>query len=102
MAGRLYAAGRRGVKQARGARMAEVRAFSGWRYAPGAGTAAELICPPYDIIGPEQARQLRDRSPVNAVYLELPEGSEDPAAPDSRYRRAASTLADWKNRDILR
>src|SRR5438477_2887826 len=87
----------------RGSGMAEVRAFHGWRYdLERAGAAEALVAPPYDVIGPEEARAFRERSPHNIIHLELPEGSEDPEAPDSRYARAATSFRDWQGAGALR
>jgi uncharacterized protein (DUF1015 family) len=83
--------------------MAEVRVFQGWRYDLGKASAAEaLVSPPYDVIGPDQASALRERSPHNVIHLELPEGSEDAAAPDNRYTRAAQRFREWRDQGILR
>jgi uncharacterized protein (DUF1015 family) len=81
--------------------MAEVRGFQGWRYGAAAGLLERLIAPPYDIITPAQAAVLRARSPENVVHLELPEGPEDPAAPDSRYARAAGRFRSWREAGVL-
>ncbi len=77
--------------------MAEVRPFRGLRYAPPpGGDLSDLVCPPYDVIAPAEAARLRAASPRNAVRLELPEGSIDPADEDNRYARAARTLHAWR------
>jgi uncharacterized protein (DUF1015 family) len=48
-----------------------------------------LVCPPYDVIGPEQREALLARDPHNAVRLEL-----NPA-PDP-HAAAAETLGAWR------
>jgi uncharacterized protein (DUF1015 family) len=74
----------------------QIRAFRALRFDPQVvGDIASVVCPPYDVIGPEQHQALLERSPYNAVRLDLPEvqaGEE----PDDRYRRAAHMLADWR------
>ncbi|MEI8033537.1 MAG: DUF1015 domain-containing protein [Chlorobiaceae bacterium] len=50
--------------------------------------ADDLICPPYDVISREFQEQLYQRSPFNAIRLELPMES-DP------YEAAASRLEEW-------
>lgn len=60
-----------------------------------AGPLDTLLCPPYDVMPPQQAERLLRESPHNAVRLELGPGLPDPAAPDSRYARAAATLDAW-------
>ena len=52
------------------------------------------MCPPYDVISPEEQAQLLRASAHNAVRLELP--ADEPAEPGSRYASAARTLADWR------
>ncbi len=92
--------------------MPEVRAFRGIAYAldrfaadevpdrvrlleeppPSAGRhvadLTDLVCPPYDVISPEQRGALLARHDRNAVRLELPDDPEPHAA-------AAATLAAW-------
>lgn len=67
------------------------------RYAREAGDLSRLLAPPYDVIDPGLAADLRGRSPHNAVRLVLPEGSDS-----ERYARAADRLADWRAAGILR
>ena len=52
--------------------MADVRPFRGWRYHPErAGPLGALLCPPYDVIKPDDAAALRARSPYNSIHLEI-------------------------------
>jgi uncharacterized protein (DUF1015 family) len=80
----------------------EIRAFRALRFdADAVGDLSLVVCPPYDIVGPEERRRLLERHPCNAVRLDLPEekaGEE----PEERYRRAARTLADWRSSGTLR
>jgi uncharacterized protein (DUF1015 family) len=81
--------------------MSRVFAFRGVRYAPAAAPdLAALLCPPYDVISPEEQRQLEARSPLNAVHLELPEDA--PGQPGSRYAQAAERWRAWQRDGILR
>jgi uncharacterized protein (DUF1015 family) len=74
----------------------QIRPFRALRFDPAvAGDLDSLVCPPYDVIGPELQRRLLDRSPRNAVRLDLPE-SQAGDDPDARYRRAGKLLADWR------
>jgi uncharacterized protein (DUF1015 family) len=83
-------------------RVPEIRAFRALRYDPDlVGDMSLVVCPPYDIIGPEQQERLLEAHPCNAVRLDLPEipaGEE----PEERYRRAARTLAAWRSDGTLR
>jgi uncharacterized protein (DUF1015 family) len=82
--------------------VAEVRPFRGLRYVPDrAGDLSDVVCPPYDVIPPDEAIRLRAASPYNAVRLELPEGTPDETAPDSRYAAAARTLREWRAQGVL-
>ena len=80
--------------------MPTVSPFRGWRYAPAAGELADLISPPYDVIGPAQADRLAARDPHNSVRLDLPQPIPGEAA-DLRYARAASTLGAWQAEALL-
>jgi uncharacterized protein (DUF1015 family) len=74
----------------------EIRAFRALRFDPSVvGDLSRVICPPYDVIGPELHQSLLARSPANAVRLDLP---ETPAGgePDDRYRSAARILVAWR------
>jgi uncharacterized protein (DUF1015 family) len=57
------------------------------------GSLADVAAPPYDVIDPEQRRQLADRSPYNVVRIDLPEG--EPGGRDS-YSEAAAILERWR------
>jgi uncharacterized protein (DUF1015 family) len=75
--------------------------FRALRYAPSAGDPTALISPPYDVISPEQQARLLARDPHNSIRLDLPqELPGDP--PGARYRRAAETLARWREDGTLR
>jgi uncharacterized protein (DUF1015 family) len=75
--------------------MADVRPFRALRYAPGLDLS-KAICPPFDIISPEQQRALHERSPYNAVHIEL--GYDENG---SRYERAAAALHRWREDSTL-
>ena len=69
--------------------MAEVRGFRGLCYNPAKiNQIADVIAPPYDVISPEQKKELLARNPHNIVRLILPDG-ENP------YEAAAKTLRQW-------
>lgn len=73
--------------------MADVRPFHGWRYA--SPRLSPVLCPPYDVIGPQFAQKLR-RGVHNAVHMELPRGEGA-----AKYRRAASLWRKWREDKIL-
>jgi len=75
----------------------ELAPFRAVGYTEAAGSVGKLLAPPYDVIGAEEARELRGRSPYNAVRLVLPEDSE----PD-RYQLAARRFQAWQEEGVLR
>ena len=77
----------------------DFRPFRAVRYTAAAGPLAELICPPFDVISPEQERALISRSPYNMVNLELTEVSG--VGPAERYARAADAYERWQASGIL-
>ena len=81
--------------------MPEIRTFRALRFDPEqVGDINRVVCPPYDVIGPELHKTLLARHPANAVRLDLPEvqGVEDP---DERYRRAGRMLSTWRTDGTL-
>lgn len=69
--------------------MADVQPFRALRYAP-ALDLSRAICPPFDTISPEQQQRLYDRSPYNAVRIELARENGG-----SRYDNAAKALGKF-------
>ena len=76
--------------------MADVRPFRALRYAPGTDLGA-AICPPFDVISPEEQRELYARSHLNAVHVEL---ADDRLG--DRYDQAMNTLGGWLDERALR
>ena len=75
--------------------MATIKPFRGCRFNPDAvGNLSSVICPPYDMIGPELKAELQQRSPYNAVHLEGGE-QPDPVDPEAGYRQAADLFRAW-------
>src|SRR5262245_53313960 len=78
--------------------MADISPFAGLRYATErVGDLASVLCPPYDVIGEDERRELEARHAENVVRLELPRGADD-----ARYTTAARLLASWTAEGILR
>ena len=78
------------------AKMADVRPFRALRYDPVLDLSA-IVCPPFDIISPGLQRELYERSPYNAVRIELAEDTGH-----GRYENAAATLGQWIEEGVLR
>ena len=74
--------------------MAYVKGFQGMRYTPKAGSIADLVCPPYDIVSPKQREELIEHSPYNIINLELPVG-------DNKYETARDLYHQWVKDGIL-
>ena len=65
---------------------------------------AAVICPPYDIIAPEQQKLYYERSDYNIIRLEHPLSVSYDAAEQSdrsKYDRAAITFQQWLKRGVL-
>lgn len=75
------------------AQTTRVRAFRGLRYAPDRVDLADVVCPPFDVVGRDEARALAARSPYNAIHLILPE----PGGEDDVFR----TICRWRADGIL-
>src|SRR5271156_5791548 len=58
------------------------------------GDPARVVAPPYDLIGAARQNQLYERSPYNAVRLELGREAD-------RYLAAEKTLAQWLASGVL-
>jgi uncharacterized protein (DUF1015 family) len=71
--------------------VADVRPFRAERYSRAAGPLEDLVAPPYDVIGPEERKELLSRSPYNVVHLTLPDSAE----------QAASDLEKWREQGII-
>ena len=81
--------------------MAIIRPFRGCRYDPAAvGNLSSVICPPYDMIGPQLKTELQQRSPYNAVHLEGGE-QPDPVDPQAGYQQAAGLFQRWLADGVL-
>lgn len=78
--------------------MAEIFPFRGIRYNPQfISDFASILCPPYDVITPEEREEYYKRSPFNAIRLELGKDSPD----EDRYKSAGNTLRRWLKEGIL-
>ncbi|MDP1794733.1 MAG: DUF1015 family protein, partial [Acidimicrobiales bacterium] len=69
--------------------------FPGLRYATDRVGLADVIAPPYDVIGPAEQRMLESRSPYNAIHVELAQAEGDV------YEAAAQRIRDWIAAGVL-
>jgi uncharacterized protein (DUF1015 family) len=75
--------------------MAEIKAFQAIRYSK--EDITNFICPPYDVISPEDKEKLKKLSPFNIVNIEL----SDPTYGKDEYQNAADLFEAWQNKGIL-
>src|ERR1700722_1044469 len=76
--------------------MADVQPLRALHYEPAvAGPLADVVAPPYDVIDAEQRAQLIERSPLNIVAIDLPQGEPD------RYAAAGELLEEWQREGAL-
>ncbi len=86
--------------------MADVQAFEALHYDLGkVGSLDAVAAPPYDVIDAAGREQLLERSPYNAVAIDLPKPFA-PAAPagdpgDDPYSEATRTIAAWRAEGAL-
>jgi uncharacterized protein (DUF1015 family) len=86
--------------------MAEVLPFKALHYDLGkVGSLDAVAAPPYDVIDAAQRKALLERSPYNAVAIDLPKPF-DPADPDSNpsgdpYAEAAARIESWRSDGAL-
>jgi uncharacterized protein (DUF1015 family) len=82
--------------------MADVHPFQGWRYDLGqVGDLSDVTAPPYDVISPDQQRDLYERHPYNVIRLILNRDEPGDTDPQIRYQRAAKFLRHWQSEGIL-
>src|SRR5579885_3533655 len=83
--------------------MPDLHAFRALRYDPGhVGSLSDIVCPPYDVIGPALQEELYKRHPANFVRLELNREEPGDDATNNRYSRAARFLRNWRHEGVLR
>ena len=82
--------------------MAEIRPFRGVRYNQKlVKDLAAVLCPPYDVISPEEQQACCQRSDCNIIHLEHGRELPGDGPGDNKYTRAAASLQDWLSLGIL-
>ena len=86
--------------------MADVRPFKALHYDLGkVGSLDAVAAPPYDVIDAAGRAALLERSPYNAVAIDLPKAFDpaDPASepPGDPYEGAARTIKAWRSEGAL-
>lgn len=78
-----------------------LKPFQAVRYSLNKVDIRAVVCPPYDVISPDQQQQLYTQSPYNIVRLVLGKQSQDDTPEDNRYTRAANFFKQWQELGIL-
>src|SRR5665811_491112 len=85
--------------------MADVRPIYATHYDLGvAGSLQDVAAPPYDVIDAAMRAELLERSPHNAVAIDLPKpyGETGPQqTEDDPYERAAGLIDEWREAGAL-
>ena len=82
--------------------MAEISPFQGIRYnSELIEDMSAVICPPYDIISPQEQQAYYEKSEYNIVRIEHGIVNADDTATDNKYSRSRTTLTEWLNKGIL-
>ena len=76
--------------------MPKIFPFRAYRYALSSRDLSRAVCPPYDVIGKDQAETLRE-NPLNAIHIELPED-----AVETKYGNARRIWDQWKKEGAVR
>jgi len=59
------------------------------------------VCPPYDVISPDDQAALYAKHPYNAIRLELTRSEPADRSEADRYRRAADDFATWQSANVF-
>ena len=83
--------------------MAEIAPFRGIRYNQSlVGDLSHIVCPPYDIISPEDRIYYHKLHANNFVRLILGEEFEADSEDDNRFTRAKQYIVEWLGTGILK
>lgn len=74
--------------------MANIKPIKALQFTEKAGSIDTCVCPPYDIISPEERAALIEKNQYNLVRLELPDGED-------KYNKAGALLNQWYNEGII-
>jgi len=83
--------------------LAEISPFPGLRYNQEiVGDMASVICPPYDVISPEEQKAYYEKSEYNAIRLEHGVALPTDTKTNDKHSRASATFSQWlKNRLLI-
>lgn len=82
--------------------MSSIKPFRAIHYNPAKiKDLRQVVCPPYDVISPEEEETLRHLSPHNFVHLALVRDQAGDDRNNNRYTRAQKTFEEWLRDGIL-
>jgi uncharacterized protein (DUF1015 family) len=82
--------------------VAQIFPFNGVRYnLQRANDLSKVLCPPYDIISPQQQEQFEKSDPYNFVKIEFNPEMPGDSSLDNRYTRAVANITNWLRDGIL-
>jgi uncharacterized protein (DUF1015 family) len=81
--------------------MATIRPFIGLRFDAAAGSLADIVAPPYDVISPQEREALAAKNQYSVVRLTLPEQEKDDRSKYVKYARSASRLEEWRRSKVI-
>ncbi len=81
--------------------MAGIYPFEGIHYDDARVPLAQVIAPPYDVLSPDQQRELYDRHPCNIIRIILNRQTPEDSEAENRYTRAAGYLREWLANGVL-
>ena len=82
--------------------MSVIKPFNGLVYNPSKiADMGKVVCPPYDVISPEQEIVLKKRSPYNFIHVMLAKVDSKHGEEDARYAKAGDTFRQWLKDGIL-
>ncbi|RMG20487.1 MAG: DUF1015 domain-containing protein [Deltaproteobacteria bacterium] len=80
--------------------MPRIQPFRAVRYTQEAGSASDLVAPPYDVIDVVHREELARRSPHNVVHVTLPQPPPGQSE-DARYEAARATWRNWEAKGVV-
>lgn len=82
--------------------MSLVKPFQGLVYDPAkVSDMSRVVCPPYDVISPEEELKLQKRSPYNFIHVMLAKADAQHGTDDKRYDKAGELLRQWIKDGII-
>jgi uncharacterized protein (DUF1015 family) len=82
--------------------MAQIVPFKGTRYNPEViQDLNQVVCPPYDVISPQQQEELYNKNQHNFVRIEYNRETLQDTPRDNRYTRAADNIDLWMKDRVL-